>query len=123
MQDTFRPEEPGWWYTVSIDMWYQGYRSYKKRLGKDHQDAKRCPKCPGKISKRKNSGPKKTQIKSKRVCSESTIDRDLRSGLNHNYDEQDSDDSNMEEGSEEDSDEMQQGYLTPHQTQTGWDGR
>ena len=43
--------------------------------------------------------------------SEPTIDRSLRSGLNHNYAEQDSDDANMEEYLEEDSDEMQQGYL------------
>ena len=91
-----------------IYMWYQGCRSCKKRLGKDHQDAKRCPKCPGKISKRKNSVPKKTQGKPQRVCSRPTIDRDLRSGLNHNYAEQDSDDANIEEDSEEDSDEMQQ---------------
>ena len=74
LQDTLGPEEPGWWYTVSSDMWYQGCRSCKKRLGKDHQDAKRCPKCPGKISKRKNSVLKKTQVKSKRVHSESTIE-------------------------------------------------
>ena len=61
LQNTLGPEEPGWWYTVSSDMWYQGCQSCKRRLGKDHQDATRCPKCPAKISKRKNSGSKNTQ--------------------------------------------------------------
>ena len=117
LQDTKGPEEPGWWYTVSRDMWYQGCRSCKKRLGKDHQDAKRCPKCPKKISKRKNSGPKKTQGKSQRVCSGSTNDRVIRSGLNHNYAEPDSGDANMEEDSEEDSDE------DLSRPKAGWGGR
>jgi hypothetical protein len=29
LQDTLGPEEPGWWYTVSSDMWYQGCQSCK----------------------------------------------------------------------------------------------
>jgi hypothetical protein len=86
----------------------------RNRLGKDHQDAKRYPKCPAKISKRKRSGSKKTQGKSQKGRSESTNDRTSRSGPTNNYAEH-SDDSNMEEDSEEDSEEnlgeMQQGYL------------
>ena len=79
------------------------------------QDATRCPKCPAKISKRKNSGSKNTQDKSQIVHSGPTNDRTLRSKLDHNYVEPDSDDANMEEDSEEnsdeDSDEIRQGYL------------
>ncbi len=29
LQGTLEPEEPGWWYTVSSDMWYQGCSSCK----------------------------------------------------------------------------------------------
>ncbi len=51
--NTLGPEEPGWWYTVSCEMWYQGCSSCKNRIGKDHQDTDRCPECPAKIKKRK----------------------------------------------------------------------
>ncbi len=113
MQETLGFEEPEWWYTVSSDMWYQGCQSCKRRMGqkKDHQDATRCPKCLAKISKRKNSGPKNTQGKSQIAHSGSTNDRVLRPKMDHNYSEPDSDDSNMKEDSEVDSDKMQQGYL------------
>ena len=79
----------------------------RRRLGKDHQDATRCPRCPAKISKRKNSDSKKTQVKIQIVCSGPANDRTLSPRLDHNYPEPDSDDANMEE----DSEEMQQGYL------------
>jgi hypothetical protein len=43
-KDKLEPEEPGWWYTVSDVICFQECRACKKRLGKDHQDATRCPK-------------------------------------------------------------------------------
>ena len=114
LRDTLGPEEPGWWYTVSDEMWYQGCRWYNNRWDKDHQDEKRCPRCPAKLSKRKNSGSKKTQGKSQKGLTERTNDRPPRSRPTHDYAEY-SEDSNMEEDSAEDSAEdsgkMQQGYL------------
>jgi hypothetical protein len=79
----------------------------RRRLDKDHQDATRCPRCPAKISKRKNSDSKKTQVKIQIVCSGPANDRTLSPRLDHNYPEPDSDDANMEE----DSKDMQQVYL------------
>ena len=72
LQDTLGPEEPGWWYTVSSEMWYQGCSSCRNRWGKDHQDAERCPKCPAKTSKRKYAGSKKAQGKSQKKHPEPT---------------------------------------------------
>jgi DNA-directed RNA polymerase subunit RPC12/RpoP len=114
LQGTLGPEEPGWWYTVSNDMWYQGCSSCKNRIGKDHQDTNRCPECPAKIKKRKNPDSKKTQGKNQKGRVEQTNDRPSRSGPTHNYAEP-SDDPSMDEDSEEesgkDSGDMQQGYL------------
>jgi hypothetical protein len=95
-------------------MWYQGCSSCKNRIGKDHQDTNRCPKCPAKIKKRKNPDSKKTQGKNQKGRVEQTNDRPSRSGPTHNYAEP-SDDPSMDEDSEEesgkDSGDMQQGYL------------
>ena len=107
LQDSLGPEESGWWYTVSDDIYFQECRTCERRLGKDHQDATRCPKCPEKISKRKNPDSKKTQGKSQIVRSGPVNDRTLRPRLDRNDTEPDSDDANMTE----DSEEMQQGYL------------
>ena len=41
LYNTLGPEEPGWWYTVSSEMWYQGCSSCRNRIAKDHQDADR----------------------------------------------------------------------------------
>jgi hypothetical protein len=113
LQGTLEPEEPGWWYTVSREMRYQGCSSCKNRIGKDHQDAVRCPECPAKVKKRKNPGSKKTQDK-KKGRAERTNDRPSRPGPPPNYAEP-SDDPITDEDSEEeagkDSGEIQQGYL------------
>jgi len=78
-------------------------RSYacKKRLGKDHEDATRCPTKEAKINKRKNSGSKKNQGKSQMSRPGQAKDRALRPRLDHNYAEPDSDDANMEEDSDD----------------------
>ena len=113
LQGTLGPEEPGWWYTVSSEMWYQGCSSCKNRIGKDHQDAERCPECPAKIKKRKNPGSKKTQDK-KKGRSERANDRPSRSGPPPNYAEPSDDpitDEDLEEEAGKDSGEIQQGYL------------
>ncbi len=106
-KDTLEPEEPGWWYTVSDVICFQECRACKKRLGKDHQDATRCPKCPKKIRKRKNSGSKKTEEKNQIVRKDAADDRALRPRQDCNYAVTDSDDEDMEE----DPEEMQQGHL------------
>ena len=114
LHNTLGPEEPGWWYTVSSEMWYQGYSSCRNRIGKDHQDEDRCPKCPAKINKRKKSDSKKNQGKNQKGHLEQATNRPSRSGPTPNYAEP-PDDPNMDEDSEEesgrDSGDMQQGYL------------
>ena len=56
LQDSLGPEDPGWWYTVSDDIYFQECRTCERRLGKDHQDTTRCPKCPANISKKEEPG-------------------------------------------------------------------
>jgi hypothetical protein len=116
LQNTLGPEEPGWWYTVLDDIYFQECRKCKNRLCNDHHDAKRCPQCPAKINKRKNSGSKKNQGESQMARPGPARDRASRPRLDRNYAEPDSDDANMEEDSEDvntekDSEVMQQGYL------------
>ncbi len=111
--NTLGPEEPGWWYTVSREMWYQGCSSCKNRIGKDHQDADRCPECPVKIKKRKNPGSKKSQGKNQKGRSEHASNRPQRSERVHNYAEPPDDPMNedSEEAPDNDSGDMQEGYL------------
>jgi hypothetical protein len=79
LHNTLGQDEPGWWYTVSNEMGYQGCRSCKNRIGKDHQDADRCPECPAKVRKRKNSGSKKNQGKNQKGRPEQASNRPQRS--------------------------------------------
>jgi hypothetical protein len=64
LHNTLEQDEPGWWYTVSKDMGYQGCKSCKNRIGKDHQDAERCRECPAKVER--TQPRRKTKAKSKR---------------------------------------------------------
>ena len=112
MQNTLGSEEPGWWYTVSDDIYFQECRTCKNRLGNDHHDAKRWPQCPAKSSKRKNSDSKKNQGDRQMARPGPTRDRASRPRMDRNYTEPDSDDANMEEDSddavtEEDSEVIQ----------------
>jgi hypothetical protein len=79
MHNTLGQKEPGWWYTVSNEMCYQGCSSCKNRIGKDHQDADRCPECPPKVRKRKNPGSKKNQGKNQKGRPEQANNRVQRS--------------------------------------------
>ena len=94
-------------------MWYQGCRSCKNRIGKDHQDADRCSECPAKIKKRKNPGSKKNQGKNQKGHSEHASNRPQRSERVHNYAEPPDDPMNedSEEAPDNDSGDMQEGYL------------
>ncbi len=94
-------------------MGHQGCRACRNRIGKDHQDANRCPECPAKIKKGKNSCSTKNQGKNQKGHPEHVINRPQRSENRPIYTEPP--DASMEEDSEEasdnDSGDMQIGYL------------
>ena len=87
-------------------MGYQGCR-------KDHQDADRCPECPVKVRKRKNSGSKKNQGKNQKGHPEQESNRTQRSERRPIYAEPPDapTDEDSEEVSDNDSGDMQIGYL------------
>jgi hypothetical protein len=126
LHNTLEQDEPGWWYTVSNEMGYQGCRSCKNRIGKDHQDADRCPECPAKVRKRKNSGSTKNQDKNQKGRPEQASNRPQRSVSRPNYAEPPDApmDEDSEEASDNDSGDMQIGYLCisadPRPAQTGF---
>jgi hypothetical protein len=111
LYNTLEQDEPGWWYTVSNEMGYQGCRSCKNRIGKDHQDVDRCPECPATVRKRKNSGSKKNQGKNQKGRPEQASNRTQRSERRPIYAEPS--DAPTDEDSEEVSDsvDIQIGYL------------
>ena len=113
LHNTLEQDEPGWWYTVSNEMGYQGCRSCKNRIGKDHQDADRCPECPAKVRKRKNSGSKKNQDKNQKGRPEQASKRPQRSERRPIYAEPPDapTDEDSEEAPDNDSGDMQIGYL------------
>jgi hypothetical protein len=113
LNNTLEQDEPGWWYTVSKEMGYQGCNSCRNRIGKDHQDAERCPTCPAKVKKRRKSGSKKNQGKIQKELPEQTRNRPRRSEHRPNYTEPPNErmDSDSEEASDNDSGDMQIGYL------------
>jgi hypothetical protein len=94
-------------------MWYQGCSSCKNRIAKDHQDADRCPECPAKVRKRKNPGSNKNQGKNQKGRPEQASNRSQRSERVHNYTEPPDDlmDEDSEEAPDNDSGDMQVGYL------------
>jgi hypothetical protein len=94
-------------------MGYQGCNSCRNRIGKDHQDEERCPVCPAKVKKRKKSGSKKNQGKIQKKLPEQTSNRSQRSEHRPNYTEPPNErmDEDSEEASDNDSDDMQIGYL------------
>jgi hypothetical protein len=87
LHNTLEQDEPGWWYTISKEMGYQGCNACRNRIGKDHQDAERCPECPAKVKKRKKSGSKKNQGKIQKKLPEQTSNRTQRSEHRPNYTE------------------------------------
>jgi hypothetical protein len=108
LHNTLGQEEPGWWYTVSNEMWYQGCSTCKNRIGKDHQDADRCPECPLKVSKRKKPGSKKNQGKNQKGLLDQASNSPQRSERIHNYAESPDDlmDEDLEEAPDNDSVDM-----------------
>jgi hypothetical protein len=94
-------------------MGYQGCNAYRNRIGKDHQDAERCPECPAKVKKRKKSGSKRNQGKIQKKLPEQTSNRPQRSEHRPNYTEPPNErmDEDSEEASDNDSGDMQIGYL------------
>ncbi len=83
----------------------------EKKAGQGPPGRDTIPEMPDKNQSRKISVSKNTQDKNQISRSGPTNDRALSPKIDHNYAEPDSDDVNIEEDSEEDSDEMQQGYL------------
>ena len=48
LHNTLEQDEPGWWYTVSKEMGYQGCNSCRNRMGGSHQTPQTAKKTTGK---------------------------------------------------------------------------
>jgi hypothetical protein len=94
-------------YTVSGNINFQECRVCRRRFGKDHRDTIRCPKFPQKNRKRKTSDSKQTQDKKQTTEYTSTDDRILRPKQDRDYFIPNS----IEDDTEDNPEDMQQGYL------------